>query len=164
MLGSEIDILDAFFNSKPDIKVFEWGSGGSTVRWGCMVKKWIAVEHDPKWANDVVNEMIKNDFDKYKNTFVFHIELDDPNYCELVTKYLDFDLFIIDGRKRKECFKTVVATFKKPCIIIEHDCIRTEPNDDVLNKTINTYFEVHNGLEKGIHKGLRFYNLFCRRD
>ena len=34
----------------PNMKVLEYGSGGSTTLFGSFVSKWISVEHDKKWG------------------------------------------------------------------------------------------------------------------
>jgi hypothetical protein len=46
---------------RPDMHVFEFGSGGSTVWWGQHVAKVVAVEHDPDWARQVAKQIRSTD-------------------------------------------------------------------------------------------------------
>ncbi|HTF29276.1 MAG TPA: hypothetical protein VK625_10550 [Flavitalea sp.] len=114
---------------KPDMKVFEYGSGGSTLFWASRVKSVISVEHDKAWFLK-----IKNDFQDRKITNVqyFLIEespdprfsekipsnpldyiSDDHNYAgynfeqyaKKIDEYSDnyFDIVVVDGRARPSC-------------------------------------------------------------
>ena len=45
---------------RPDMRVLEFGSGGSTTLFSPFVKQWISIEHDKYWAqtvNDIHNKL-----------------------------------------------------------------------------------------------------------
>ena len=43
----------------PNMRVLEYGSGGSTTMFSNFVHKWISIEHDTKWGEQM-NTIIKN--------------------------------------------------------------------------------------------------------
>lgn len=51
MEAAEIDVLKAFLH--PEVVMFEFGSGGSTVAFAQLVKKLYVAEHSPSWAAEV---------------------------------------------------------------------------------------------------------------
>ena len=59
---SSIDKLNKLLNI--EMKVFEFGSGGSTLYYSKRVKEIVSVEHEPDWYNNVENiikaQKIKN--------------------------------------------------------------------------------------------------------
>ncbi|CAE7274938.1 unnamed protein product [Symbiodinium sp. CCMP2592] len=48
---AEIDLMQAFLH--PEVVMFEFGSGGSTVAFSRLVKKLYVAEHSPTWAAEV---------------------------------------------------------------------------------------------------------------
>lgn len=113
-----------------DMRVFEYGTGGSTLFFAKRVKEVISIEHDCVWSQKVIDLLEKK---KYKNVKISLIEpkLDelsigkdpsDPNayisssylfsgysfenYSRSIDMYPDgyFDLIVIDGRSRPSCF------------------------------------------------------------
>lgn len=132
MTDDEIVIIDNLL--KKEWTVFEWGSGGSTLRWRPKVKEWISIDHDKAWAA--------------KSGAIF--EENEENYIkfpETIGKRID--LFIVDGILREQCLETAS---KFPGITLEHDSIRTEPSP-----FWRYYVDLAQGLRKGNHKGLRLY-------
>lgn len=122
---SAIDWLKGYL--KPDMKVFEWGSGGSTIFYAAKVQEVVSVEHDPVWYKDVAKKIRK---DKLKNAKALLIEpkkssiklasskpgdyrsanawmnkLDFKTYCTYIEKFADesFNLVAVDGRARTSC-------------------------------------------------------------
>lgn len=51
MEAAEIDVLKAFLH--PEVVMFKFGSGGSTVAFAQLVKKLYVAEHAPSWAAEV---------------------------------------------------------------------------------------------------------------
>ena len=47
---SAIELLKKI--TRPDMRVFEYGSGGSTMFWISRVKELISVEHDLSWYHE----------------------------------------------------------------------------------------------------------------
>jgi SAM-dependent methyltransferase len=124
---SAIDFLKRVLHT--DMRVFEYGSGGSTLFWARRVKELVSIEHNKSWFEKVKTELgqqgITNpvyilaepapdpDFDKKD----FHTPGDytshDQNfagmnfaaYVKTIDRYPDeyYDLIIIDGRARPSC-------------------------------------------------------------
>jgi len=90
-------------NLTPDMKVFEFGSGGSTLFFAKRVKELISIEHDP-----VYFIRIRKFFSKLN----FIPEL--KEYSESISKYPDkyFDLVFVDGMVRNDCIKNAIPKVK----------------------------------------------------
>jgi hypothetical protein len=135
-----IEWLNSFL--KPEMKVFEWGSGSSTLYFSRRVQDVVSIEHNKDWDN-IVSKIIG---DGTKNCSYFFIgpEIDtredstphlspsylstDKNYqgksfrtyCESITKYPDnhFDIISIDGRARNSCAYWATSKVKDGGILI----------------------------------------------
>jgi len=79
-------------------KVFEWGSGNSTLWWASKVKKIIAIEDNQEWFMEVKNQLPQNSEIFYRT----HNE-----YFDSILMYPDcsFDAIVIDGSYRNEASK-----------------------------------------------------------
>lgn len=121
---------------KPNMILYEFGSGTSTLYFATKVKKIISIEHDKNWYNNIkgkfIQEQINNcDYiliepenitDKnsktidpkhtsdLKNYELFHFR----KYIESINKYPDkhFDLIFIDGRVRIACIQNSIRKIK----------------------------------------------------
>jgi hypothetical protein len=111
-------------------RVFEWGSGGSTLFFGGRAGEVISIEHDPEWASQTREAL---DRKRWGHCRIRLIEAEpdpaalgrDPSdpaaygsgfdgyegqsfrrYVEAIDEYPDrhFDLILIDGRARPSCF------------------------------------------------------------
>lgn len=124
---------------RKDMRVYEYGSGGSTLFFAKHVKEVIVTEHDRNWYDTVVSEMNKNNirncrvrlFEPILDTATFNKDISDPdayisdcevyrgmsfkNYASSIDVYPDefFDVVFIDGRSRPSCFKHAVKKVKK---------------------------------------------------
>lgn len=127
MTFSAIDFLEKIAHL--EMKVFEYGSGGSTLFWSSRVKDIISVEHDKPWFEkikaELAREQTKNvnyilseshdisDFGKKQIQIATDYISSDPNYTgksfEAYVKTIDnfpdenFDVIVIDGRARPSC-------------------------------------------------------------
>lgn len=105
---------------KTDFRVFEWGSGNSTIWWSNKVEEIISVEHDYNWYK-YVKELINN-----KNTNIIHKELIyGEDYCREIGNHGLFDVVIIDGRDRSNCAKNSIENLKNNGIIVWDDTERS---------------------------------------
>ncbi|MCQ8118230.1 hypothetical protein [Methylomonas rosea] len=122
-----IKFLEKIINN--DFRVFEYGSGGSTLFFSQRVKELVSVEHDRNWYQ-VVKEMLANRgcininyklviptyTDHYDHALVSipdaYISADDnsvgmsyEDYSKTILAYPDnyFDLVVVDGRCRPSC-------------------------------------------------------------
>lgn len=114
---------------KPDMKVFEFGSGGSTKFFVNRVKVIHSVEHDERWYNLVEKELggfqnltldLKKGEEKafYSEGFTFDEDkdpLDYGNYANTISDFEDlyFDLILVDGKARNACIKNGIPKLKK---------------------------------------------------
>jgi hypothetical protein len=81
-------------------KVFEYGSGNSTLWWSKQVERVTAVEHDEAWYEKIKNLL------KTRNV-AYCLEKDCQKYSSMASD--DFDIFIVDGQYRRECLEHVVS-------------------------------------------------------
>jgi hypothetical protein len=88
----------------PSARVFEWGSGMSTVWYDCNCAEVHTVESDAAWCHKVRAQT--------RRATVYH--LDGPAYvdkiCEFPTGY--FDLVSVDGARRFECCQAALKQLK----------------------------------------------------
>lgn len=103
-----IDWLNDYL--KPEMRVFEWGSGGSTL-WIRKRAKIISIEHDEGWAEKTGAILIK----------------DDEKYVGAIDEYPDnyFDLVIVDGVdwSRKRCMPKAFDKVKKGGYLLLDDIL-----------------------------------------
>ncbi|NIT04299.1 hypothetical protein GTO10_05270 [Candidatus Saccharibacteria bacterium] len=118
------------------MKIFEWGSGGSTLFFSQRVADVTTIEHDFKWFTKVASVLKEK---KFKNV---HIKLVNPtitkekltsnkpnlyrsasknwgqfsfkNYCMAIDRYKDesFELVAVDGRARPSCILHAIPKVK----------------------------------------------------
>jgi hypothetical protein len=149
MEEDEVKYMNDLLNNGPDdLKMTEWGCGGSTCVWLDNKKinqKLITIEHNEDWFNRV-NRAIKNHFNTdVTNNFTFlHIPEEgefEHGYGNIIEehpvglkKYInptediwDSDIFFIDGIARATCAMMVLFkhTKENPAIFI-HDHIGRE--------------------------------------
>ncbi len=131
---SAIDFLKKISHS--EMRIFEYGSGGSTFFWASRVKYINSVEHDRSWFETIKMEMARQkitnvdyvlsepydipDFEKKKFQIASDYISSDKTYTgksfEAYAKTIDmfpdesFDLIVVDGRARPSC---VLHSFKK---------------------------------------------------
>lgn len=105
---------------KPDMTVFEFGSGNSSLWWSKRVTKVVACEHDRAW------------YDQVKRSAPANLELhlvDLPEatpekdasgtYCQKVSEYhAAFDVISIDGMDRVACARACLPALKDDGVIL----------------------------------------------
>ena len=113
-----IDFIPSRLNS--NMKIFEYGSGNSTLWWSKRVKTIISCEHDKLWYNSLLNNLPENVTLEYR-------EVENGNYAKKICEYVnEFDIIIIDGRDRISCAKNSLLALKKDGIIIWDNSDRKE--------------------------------------
>jgi len=124
---------------RPDMQVFEYGSGGSTLFWAARVQQVISIEHDKKWFDRMQQELnsrqqthvtyllreAQNDPDFQKKDYRNpndYISIDDnykgknfESYVKTLDQYPDasFDIIVVDGRARPSCIQHSLDKLKK---------------------------------------------------
>ncbi|MFC1497318.1 FkbM family methyltransferase [Verrucomicrobiota bacterium] len=98
---------------QPDMTVFEFGCGNSTLWWAKNVKRVISCEHDRAWYDKI--RMIAPD-----KVEMHYLELEpDALYARHILQYPDsIDIAVIDGRDRVNCAKHVIFGLKEDGVII----------------------------------------------
>jgi precorrin-6B methylase 2 len=111
-----IEFLNSLNLSKA--KVFEWGSGYSSLYWAKMCKNVISIENNKEWF---VRISAKMKTEKLKNLKII-LKNDSKSYIrsisQLPSSYKSFDIIDIDGLNRLECSKISLSRIKKNGIII----------------------------------------------
>lgn len=106
---------------KPEMSVFEYGSGGSTTWWANQVSAIVSVEHDLTWFE----KMAKNEHSQVK---LYQIDLIyGGDYSKKVSEFWQhFDIVVIDGRDRVNCAKNCLQALKPSGVIIWDNTDRLE--------------------------------------
>jgi len=128
---------------KPSFKIFEFGSGNSTIwlsSFGCSIS---SVEHDENWFR-----FLKPRFAKIPNIKSSLKVLEDGSYAHSILEdNRTFDIVIIDGRDRIQCCRNSLLALKSNGVIIWDNSERKE------------YSEGYEFLEKNGFKRLDFRGL-----
>jgi hypothetical protein len=128
MTFGAIKYLDKYLDK--NMTIFEYGSGGSTIFFSERVKKIISIEHDSAWYDYEINILNKlenvelnlilpenkgkliNYRKGYGSSFF-------DNYVNLIEQYnIKFDVIIVDGRQRNDCFKKAIQKIAHDGIIV----------------------------------------------
>lgn len=133
-----------------DTRVFEWGSGGSTLFFLDQGAHVVSVEHHADWSKKVAEFVVAGDDGTHMARAALHCIA--PNakappgsdpcnylkctssdkreyraYCEHILQYApdSFDLVLVDGRARPACVWLAVPRVAPGGIIVLDDCQRT---------------------------------------
>lgn len=91
---SAIDYLTGII--QPEWKVFEWGTGNSTLWWSKLVSNVVGIEDNAEWFNIVNSQLPSN--------ATIHLEEDKDRYpLAIERKDTKYDCIVIDGRQRNSC-------------------------------------------------------------
>jgi hypothetical protein len=138
------DYIDTFLNkrSKNDVKIFEYGSGGSSYYFQKLCHSLVSIEHDKKWfsilqkkpsynLNNWNYKLIEPEChnlsvldcsnpDYFTSCFIGYEYCSFKKYVIEIEKYPDeyFDLILIDGRSRVSCLKYSRNKLKKGGLLI----------------------------------------------
>lgn len=111
-----IDFLKARLT--PDMSVFEYGCGNSTL-WLCSrVKHVVAAENCPDWASRVKTLMPSGG--------KVILESDDRLYAETINSFGLFDLIVVDGINREACYQLAVRHLTERGVILADDSSRDD--------------------------------------
>lgn len=148
MTYSAIEFLRG--NVRPDMAVFEWGCGGSTVFLSGRVKSLTTVEHEPAWAESVRQAMIVESATSWKLR-VIEAEVASPRstadpadpaayrsavepwescsfqrYARFIDAAADeaFDWVLVDGRSRPSCAMHGIPKVRPGGLLVLDDAAR----------------------------------------
>jgi hypothetical protein len=125
--------------TRKDMRVFEYGSGGSTLFWISQVQELVSVEHDTSWYSNMKEVLDGQAVQNLK--YILAEPVDDPGfakkrfenpddyisgdhgykgknfeqYAKSIDSYPDnyFDVVVVDGRARPSCIKHGIPKLKK---------------------------------------------------
>ncbi len=129
---------------RPDMNVFEYGSGGSTLYWASYVRKVVSVEHDLPWFNKMIAKL---DMQQIKNVdYILSEPVTDPafshksylnpdhyissdpaydgmsfeSYVKTIDRFQNstYDIIVVDGRVRPSCIQQCLSKLKKDGYLI----------------------------------------------
>jgi hypothetical protein len=106
---------------RPEMSVFEYGCGASTLWWASRVKRVFSVEHDPSWARKIGAEAPPN-------ASVRHVPLepDGPYAADALAHGVRFDVVVIDGRRRVQCTPHAIRAVEESGVIVFDNSDRAE--------------------------------------
>ena len=98
---------------KRRFKVFEFGSGNSSLWWAGRTTHVTACEHEPKWADRMRPLLPQN------VTYIHHPLEEDGAYARACADTGEtFDVIVIDGRDRVNCVKRSIDSLKSDGVVI----------------------------------------------
>ena len=154
------DQVDQFLASRPGARVFEWGSGASTVWLSRRAASVVSVEHDPHWA-DLVEPVLPD------NVTVRVVEpvpasgapgqqlsekpgfagLDFSSYVAAVDDVDGgFDLVVVDGRARGACFDRAVSRLAPGGVLVFDNVDRERYRSAIATSPVPVEVEWTRGL------------------
>lgn len=97
----------------PDMSIFEYGCGSSTLWWSKRVNEIVSVEHDEDWYLQTANKIPEN-------VKLHYIKLEyNGDYSRKVKEYKNrFDIVVLDGRDRINCAINSLTALKEDGIFI----------------------------------------------
>ncbi len=136
---------------RPDVRVFEYGTGGSSVFFLKHGAKLMSVEHDTEWAERVRKQLASAHSENWKLFLVppepmseaIPVSPDNPadyasahpayqqmsfrKYAEAIDAYPDssFDIVLVDGRSRPSCYRHAHQKVKPGGLLILDNSERT---------------------------------------
>jgi len=103
-----------------DIRLFEWGSGYSTLFFASRVKSIVSVEYNEHWFNLIKQQVPSNVEVRYR-------PLDSGHYVsDITTNNETYHLIVIDGRERVKCFAACLEKLHETGVILLDDSDRND--------------------------------------
>ena len=155
----------------PKLRVFEWGSGGSTLFLGKRFSSVTSIEHEPVWLEKVEAEIKKQSLTSV-SVHLSSINLDNKSAFEKCPYFLclkqEFDVVIVDGEdhfgpdstwsSRVSCFKRAEKFIAENGVIIVDDSWRYP---EIRKASKAKRVDIHEGIgpcRKGVTStDLHFY-------
>jgi hypothetical protein len=119
---------------RPEMSVFEYGSGGSTRWWASRVRNVVSVEHDRTWFEEVR---------KYQQAHVKAYQIDlsyGGEYSRKIQEFQNcFDVVVVDGRDRVNCLKNCLQALKPSGVVILDNSDRPEYSEGIEFLLVNGF-------------------------
>jgi hypothetical protein len=108
---------------KPDMRVFEWGSGSSTVWLAHRTRRVWSVDHDKFWRAKIRTWARREGVSRKIKVFIYPLE--NIGYYDCVNRLKeDIDFIAVDGRNRVECFKKAAQKLSRGGYLMVDDTHR----------------------------------------
>lgn len=92
-------------------RVFEFGSGNSSLWWAVRAKEVVSVEHNENWYNTRLAFGLPN--------LTIHLRMNKESYCDCLSEQEGlFDVIVIDGVYRDACVAVALSKLNKEGMII----------------------------------------------
>lgn len=106
---------------RPDLTVFEYGCGNSTLWWANRAAQVHSIEHDGSWYERMSSRIPSN-------VTLRHVPLDPPDHYAraLLEAGGKFDVVVIDGRERVECARVSADGLTEGGIVVFDNSDRPE--------------------------------------
>lgn len=119
-----IDFLKVRLNK--NMKVFEFGSGNSTIWFAKRVSSIVSVEHNEKWYNKIREAIPQN------AKIIFNNPTNENEYHKIIKTMTDkFDLIIVDAIDRVNCLRVSKDHLSENGVIILDNSNRPEYYDGI---------------------------------
>lgn len=141
---SFIDFIKDRLNKQQ--KVFEYGSGSSTLFYAKRVSKVVSVEHDENWFNKIVSS-------KPENADMIFTKLETGGEYSKKAALLgeQFDIIIVDGRDRVNCCKESIHALSNQGVMVLDDSERKEYDEARIFLKENGFKELSfSGISPGL--------------
>lgn len=98
---------------RADLKVFEYGAGNSTRWWAAHVSEVMSCESDAAWVAEIGDHLPDN-------ARVRHVPLEPAGVYEAAAAQSgdQFDIIVIDGRRRVECARLCMPALSKAGVLV----------------------------------------------
>ena len=154
------DRVAGFLATRPDARVFEWGSGASTAWLSRRAGSVTSIEHDASWAalvqpvlpdNAVVHVVAPmpaggSPAEQLSEKPGFE-GLDFARYVDAMEHVEgDFDLVVVDGRARNACFHRAVTRLAPGGVLVFDNVDRQRYRDAIADSPVRLDVEWTRGL------------------
>ncbi|SFT01540.1 O-methyltransferase [Sphingobacterium wenxiniae] len=113
---SFLDFIDGRLNKSQTL--FEFGAGNSTLFFAEQVQRVRSIEHNKEWYDKVRSTLPDN-------VEISYIPLDGEQYQDtILAEQKDYDIILVDGRRRIDCIKNAVQRLSPQGVIILDDAER----------------------------------------
>jgi hypothetical protein len=154
------DKVSDFLADRPHARVFEWGSGASTVWLSRRAASVTSVEHDAAWAELVTPILPDNAVvhvvapvpatggaDQQLSEKAGFEELDFADYVDAMEDVEGhFDLVVVDGRARNACFHRALTRLAPGGVLVFDNVDRQRYRDAIAASPIDLDVEWTRGL------------------
>lgn len=111
----------------PEMSLFEYGSGFSTLFFATRVGSVTSIEYNPAWFDQISRQVPGN------ASVRFCASDEDGNYCRMVhADARNYDIVLVDGRDRVNCVRQAVERLGSRGVLILDDSQRGRYRDAVI--------------------------------